>query len=92
MAVVRLMVSFWKGLPNSLEPTLNSFEEFETYSKDILYRRIVFTIVDCYFCVIIIVLLVLRFKFTHSDSKRQGPYGILCPNGIPYPDAIPYFP
>ena len=48
MAVVRLMISFWKGLPNSLEPTLNSSEEFETYSKAILYRRIVFTIA-CYF-------------------------------------------
>ena len=49
MAVVRLMLNFWKGLANSLEPTLNSSEEFETYSKAILYRRIVFTVVDCYF-------------------------------------------
>ena len=45
------MLSFWKGLPNSLEPTLNSSEEFEIYSKAILYRRIVFTIVDCYFVI-----------------------------------------
>ena len=49
MAVVRLMLSFWKGLPNSLGPTLNSPEEFEIYSKAIFYRRIVFAIVDCYF-------------------------------------------
>ena len=49
MVVVRLMLSFWKGLPNSLGPTLNSSEEFETYPETILYRRIVFTIVDCYF-------------------------------------------
>ena len=46
MAVVQLIVSFWKGLPNSLEPTQNSCKEFETYTKAILYHRIVFTIVD----------------------------------------------
>ena len=28
MAVVRLMLSLWKGLQNSLEPTLYSSEEF----------------------------------------------------------------
>ena len=62
MAVVQLTLSFWKGLPHSLRPTLNSPEEFETYSKAIIYRRIVFTIVDLLFCVIIIVLLVIAFQ------------------------------
>ena len=67
MALAWLMLSFWKGPPHSLEPTQNSSEEFETYTKAILYRKIVFTIVDLLSCVIIIVL--LRFKFTHSNAK-----------------------
>ena len=84
MVVVRLMLSFWRELQNSLEPTLNGSEEFETYSKAILYRRIVFIIVDLLFCVIIIVLLVIAFQI--YIFKRQGP------NGIVYPYSIPYFP
>ena len=51
MAVVRLMLSFQKGLPNSLGPTLNSSEEYETYSEAILYHRIVspsFIFILCY--------------------------------------------
>ena len=80
--VVRVMLSFWKGLPNSLEPTVNSSEEFQTYMKAILYRWIVFTTIDLLFCVIIIVLLVIAFQI--YTFKGQGPNGILFSNGIPY--------
>ena len=66
---------------NSLEPTLNSSEEFETYLKAILYRRIAFIIVDLLFCVIIIVLSVIAFYI----FKHQSPNSILCPNCIQYP-------
>ena len=88
--VVRLMLSFWKGLPNSLEPTLNGSKEFQTYMKAILYRWIVFTIIDLLFCVIIIVLLVIAFQI--YTFKGQGPNGILYPKGIQYPNSIPYIP
>ena len=88
--VVRLMLSFWKGLPNCSEPTLNGSKEFQTYMKAILYRWIVFTIIDLLFCVIIIVLLVIAFQI--YTFKGQGPNGILYPKGIQYPNSIPYIP
>ena len=53
MVVVLLILDFWKRLPNSLEHALKSSEEFGTYLKTILYRRIVFIIVDSLFQVII---------------------------------------
>ena len=90
MAVVQMMLNFWKGLQNSLELTLNSSKGFETYTKAILYRKIVFTIVDLLFCVIIIFLLAIAYQI--YAFKRKVPNGILYPNGIPYPYGIPYFP
>ena len=71
MAVVQMMLSFWKRLPNSLESSVGSPKEFETYTKAILYRRIVFIIVDLLFYVIIFVLLVIAFQIYHIQTPRS---------------------
>ena len=78
------MVSSWNKLPKALEPTSQSSEEIVTYSKAILYRRIVFAIVDLLFRVIIIVL--SRIACQIDTFKGHGP------NGTPYPNGIKYFP